>query len=219
MGDFQIRIVTEDGRDAPCGQVGEIWLRGTSVTEGYLFEEHNEQLFRDGWLRTGDLGMLDEDGRLYVTGRLKDLIIVDGKNFYAHDIASDLEELPFFERGKVHVFSVTVKGREEIVVMSVPIARMTPAVKAKIKAFQEFMKLGGPRGWLRKQTPDALESYFERLVLTDRQALVDEVKRYVLARFGVPVHDVLFVRKIPRTSSGKVKRDACERIYRESRRS
>ncbi len=217
LGDFRVRIVREDGSDAAPGEIGEIWLRGTSVTAGYLDEEENRRLFRDGWLKTGDLGTLDGEGRLYVTGRLKDLIIINGKNYYAHDIVAELEQLPFVEKGKVHVFSVECEGREQMIVLTVPLKKLTPAVRAKIRVFQEFMKRGGPRGWLRKMDTDDLEKWFERLISTDRSELINEIKRYVLARFGVPVHDVLFVPKIPRTTSGKVKRDACERIWLEKR--
>ncbi|HHN74546.1 MAG TPA: hypothetical protein ENK10_04885, partial [Acidobacteria bacterium] len=144
LGDFQLRIVDDTGRDAETGEIGEVWLKGSSVTAGYLDESANERLFSDGWLRTGDLGTLDEEGRLYITGRLKDLIIINGKNYYAHDIVAELEQLPFFERGKVHVFSIVCDDTERVVLLSVPLGKMTPAVKAKIKIFQHLVKKGGP---------------------------------------------------------------------------
>jgi len=215
LGDTEIRIRREDGTAAAPSETGEILLRGASVTGGYLEREANPELFDDGWLRTGDLGMLDEEGRLFVTGRTKDLIVVDGRNYYAHDIVAALEELPFFERGKVHVFSLDIEGKETTIVLSVPLGRMTPAVRAKIAALQAFMKLGGPRGWWKGASVDDLESYVERLISSDRAELVNEIKRYVLARHGIPVHDVVFVPRIPRTSSGKVKRDLCEQLYHE----
>ena len=217
VGDVAIRIRREDGSAAPPLETGEILLQGTSVTDGYLDEDTGREPFENGWLRTGDLGMLDDDGRLYVTGRLKDLMIINGRNYYAHDIVADLEELPFIERGKVHVFSLEIEGREALIVLTVPLGRMTPAVRAKIAALQAFMKLGGPRGWWKGASVGDLESYVERLISSDQAELINEVKRYVLARHGVPVHDVIFVPRIPRTTSGKVKRDLCEKLYHETR--
>src|SRR5262249_18794378 len=106
QGDFEIRIVAEDGREAPPGGVGEIAIRGACVTPGYyLNDEENARRFVDGWFHTGDLGLIEPGGEMFITGRIKDLIIVNGKNFYAHDIAAKIEELPFVRRGKTHVFS------------------------------------------------------------------------------------------------------------------
>ncbi|MFN7964577.1 MAG: AMP-binding protein [Acidobacteriota bacterium] len=215
LGDFKVRVVRDDGTDCTADETGEIWLQGASVSEGYLDSDANVELFQDGWLRTGDLGSRDAEQRLYITGRVKDLIIVNGKNYYAHDIVADLEELPFFERGKVAVFSTECGGHEQMIVMTVPVGRISPAVRVKIAAFQAFLKVGGPRGWLKGVAADQIEPWVDKLISSDRADLTNEIKRYVLARFGVPVHDVVFVRKIPRTTSGKLKRDACEQIYRE----
>ncbi len=217
VGSMAVRIRREDGTAAAADEIGEILLRGTSVTAGYLDDEAGPGPFEDGWLRTGDLGLQDDDGRLFVTGRLKDLMIINGRNYYAHDIVADLEELPFLERGKVHVFSLEIEGREALIVLTVPVGRMTPAVRAKIGALQAFMKLGGPRGWWKGTSVGELEEYVERLISSDQVELVNEVKRYVLARHGVPVHDVILVPRIPRTSSGKVKRDLCEQLYHRTR--
>ena len=64
---------------------------------------------------------------------------------------------------------------------------------------------------------DDLEACCEKLVSSDRAELTNEVERYVLARFGVPVHDVAFVPRIPRTTSGKVKRDLGGKLYFDRR--
>ncbi|UCF67267.1 MAG: AMP-binding protein, partial [Acidobacteriota bacterium] len=80
LGDFQLRISREDGAEAARGEIGELWIKGSSVTEGYLDEYANGELFSEGWLRSGDLGQIDEKGRVYITGRIKDLIVVSGKN-------------------------------------------------------------------------------------------------------------------------------------------
>ncbi|MEM6790113.1 MAG: fatty acyl-AMP ligase [Myxococcota bacterium] len=75
-----------DGAPAPERTVGEIWTRGPSCTAGYFDNpEASAETFSNGWLRTGDLGYL-ADGELYICGREKDLIILNGKNYYPQDI-------------------------------------------------------------------------------------------------------------------------------------
>jgi acyl-CoA synthetase (AMP-forming)/AMP-acid ligase II len=70
LANLAVRIVDGDGRDLPTGQVGEIIVRGPSITRGYLNEPaENERVFEDGWLRTGDLAHLDEDGYIWIDGR------------------------------------------------------------------------------------------------------------------------------------------------------
>ena len=82
----QIRIVGEDGRALPERQVGEIVLAGPSVMLGYYKEDAlTAQTIRDGWLRTGDLGYLS-DGELFVCGRAKDIIIVNGRKYHPQDL-------------------------------------------------------------------------------------------------------------------------------------
>ncbi|HWN44200.1 MAG TPA: fatty acyl-AMP ligase, partial [Thermoanaerobaculia bacterium] len=77
----------ETGRELPAGEEGEICVSGPSVADGYWEGESF-----GGFLRTGDLGRLDEDGELFVTGRLKDLIVVRGRNIYPHDVERTAEE-------------------------------------------------------------------------------------------------------------------------------
>ncbi|MFE4910193.1 AMP-binding protein [Streptomyces sp. NPDC056652] len=70
-----LRIVGPDGKDRPPGAVGEVWVRGATVTRGYLGDPaETARGFTDGWFHTGDLGSLDRDGELVLTGRIKDLI-------------------------------------------------------------------------------------------------------------------------------------------------
>ncbi|MFD8918877.1 FadD7 family fatty acid--CoA ligase [Streptomyces sp. NPDC059569] len=70
-----LRIVGPDGKDRPPGAVGEVWVRGPTVTRGYLGDPaETARGFTDGWFHTGDLGSLDRDGELVLTGRIKDLI-------------------------------------------------------------------------------------------------------------------------------------------------
>jgi acyl-CoA synthetase (AMP-forming)/AMP-acid ligase II len=87
----EIRIVAEDGTDAPTGSIGEIWVRGATVTTGYLNNpQANSASFVDGWLRSGDLGSVDPDGYLYVRGRLKEIINRGGEKISPRDIEAVL---------------------------------------------------------------------------------------------------------------------------------
>jgi long-chain acyl-CoA synthetase len=88
LGGIDLRVVDDDGSDALVGDAGEIWLRGPNVFLGYLDdpEATARVLTADGWLRTGDIGMCDEDGRLYLVERAKDLVIVSGFNVYPAEV-------------------------------------------------------------------------------------------------------------------------------------
>ncbi|MEU1275557.1 AMP-binding protein [Streptomyces sp. NPDC005799] len=77
----EVRVVRENGTPAPAGEQGELVIRGPGVTPGYWNSpEVNAEVFRDGWLHSGDLGVMDEDGRVRFVDRLKDLIITGGIN-------------------------------------------------------------------------------------------------------------------------------------------
>jgi acyl-CoA synthetase (AMP-forming)/AMP-acid ligase II len=83
----EIRIVDEDDNPVPAGEVGEILVRGPKVCKGYWKDEKaTAKTLRGGWLHTGDLGKLDEDGFLYVVDRLKDMIISGGENIASSEV-------------------------------------------------------------------------------------------------------------------------------------
>lgn len=129
----------------PCaaGETGELWLQGPGVAQGYWNRpEETERTFRaylnegrgDGpFLRTGDLGFLD-DRDVYITGRLKDLIIIRGRNLYPHDIELTVERShPTLSWGGGAAFSVEVEGDERLVVVQ-EIASHTEANTDEIAA-------------------------------------------------------------------------------------
>lgn len=90
---IEIRLVDRSGRDAGEGEVGEIWLRGPTVTPGYW---RNEQVtratFQDGWLKTGDAAQRDEDGFLTVVDRWKEMYVSGGENVYPAEVEATLAE-------------------------------------------------------------------------------------------------------------------------------
>ncbi|CAL9650353.1 amino acid adenylation domain-containing protein [Streptomyces sp. enrichment culture] len=96
---FAMRIVDERGTVLTEGEAGRFQVRGTSVTGGYHDNPaaNAEAFTDDGWFDTGDLAFL-RDGELHITGRAKDVIIVNGVNHYSHEIEACVEELPYAER-------------------------------------------------------------------------------------------------------------------------
>lgn len=132
-------VDVKTGRSLPDGEVGEIWVRGPNVARGYWrsparsTETFGAELVDgppDGevtgrWLRTGDLGAM-HDGHLYVSGRIKDLVIIDGTNHYPQDIEVTVQEAhALIREGHVAAFSLTVDGQERLVVVAEHSRRVT----------------------------------------------------------------------------------------------
>jgi fatty-acyl-CoA synthase len=116
----RLRIVDGEGADLPEREVGEIQLAGPSVMQGYF--EHGAVTCPppDGWLPTGDLGYL-ADGELYVCGRVKDLIIANGRKIYPQDLEWGVDELPGIRRGRTVAFGTAdAAGRDRLVMIVEP---------------------------------------------------------------------------------------------------
>lgn len=114
----RVRVVDEQRRDVPQGEIGEIAVRGDNVMLGYYnLPEETSHTLAEGWLLTGDLGQLDEDGYLYVVDRKKDLIIVSGFNVYPREIEDTL---------------LTHPGVQDAAVLGIPDPLKGEAVKAFI---------------------------------------------------------------------------------------
>ncbi|MDC0832902.1 beta-ketoacyl synthase N-terminal-like domain-containing protein [Geitlerinema sp. CS-897] len=184
----EIAIVHPDTHSQlPPYEVGEIWVDSPLVAQGYWNNpEATEATFNaklsDGgdreFLRTGDLGFLDDTGALFVTGRLKDLMIIDGANYYPQDIEATVESChPGLRLGAGAAFAVDVNGRERLVVA------------------QEL-----ERTYLRHPELDSI-------IIAVRQAIAQN--------HDLPVHAVLLLRtaSIPKTSSGKIQRQACRQGF------
>jgi fatty-acyl-CoA synthase len=101
----ELAIVSPDQRHLGEREVGEIWLRGPSVTAGYYGNpEATEETFGGGWLHTGDLGYI-AGGELFICGRAKDLIILNGKNYYPQDIERIVSRVDGVRDGQCVAFS------------------------------------------------------------------------------------------------------------------
>ena len=109
----KVRIQLPDGGFAGPNEEGEIVLRGHDIMKGYLnAPEATERVMAGGWFHTGDLGHVDEDGFLYITGRLKDVIIRSGLNVYPVEVEEVLEEHPAVQEAAVVGVPDPVRGEE-----------------------------------------------------------------------------------------------------------
>jgi fatty-acyl-CoA synthase len=116
--DHEVEIMGDEGELLPEGRVGEVVIKGPSVTAGYFEnEEATAALLRDGWLHSGDLGFKLE-GELFISGRMKDLIILNGRNYYPQSIEWEVEQVGGVRRGNVVAFSVEGNTTEELVVVA-----------------------------------------------------------------------------------------------------
>ena len=204
------------GRELPEGRVGEIWLHGTNIGRAYWGRpEESEATFgnrlverlQDGsktvrefgtvpedarWLRTGDYGAY-VDGQLYITGRVKDLVIVAGRNHYPQDLENTAQSASDALRpGFVAAFSVPAN--------QLPIEARNGAEIAADDSSETLVVVG-------ERAPGAGKA--------DPGPIADAVRSAISARHGVTAQDVLLVPagSIPRTSSGKIARRACKAAY------
>lgn len=119
MPGLSVRIASENGTSLADRQVGEVQVIGPSVTPGYISDENATKSSKtaDGWLRTGDLGYM-LNGELYVCGRIKDVIIIRGKNFHAHDLEAIASHVSGIRTGNVVAFGSTNQAGESLVIIA-----------------------------------------------------------------------------------------------------
>jgi long-chain acyl-CoA synthetase len=125
----EIRIANDEGKAMPAGEIGEIQLRGPMVFRGYhnLAAETAAAMTSDGFFRSGDLGKVDEDGFLFITGRKKDMLIVSGENVYPREIEELIARMP-------GVSEAAVIGRPDEMRGEVPVAFVIAAEGQQVTA-------------------------------------------------------------------------------------
>ena len=217
-----LRIVCpETLTPCPPHRVGEIWLTGPSVAQGYWEQpEHTAESFQaylkdtgEGpFLRSGDLGFM-KNGELFVTGRRKDLMIIRGKNHYPQDIEQTVElSYSSLRWNSSAAFSVSVGGEEQVVVVAEVERRYRnrrQQVNSKDRPEEE--QRHEPE---RRQTSEAYSSSFNGEVAYQFHAdrAIAAIRQAIAEHHGLNVHAVLLLKygTIPKTSSGKIQRHACK---------
>jgi acyl-CoA synthetase (AMP-forming)/AMP-acid ligase II len=204
--DQQIVIVDAASRTT-CqpGQVGEIWVTGPSIAQGYwnrtdetaqTFHAYLEDTGAGPFLRTGDLGFFHQ-GELFVTGRLKDVIIMRGSNHYPQDIELTAERShPSLRPGCGAAFSVDIAGEERLVV---------------VQEVERRYQRPRPHQPERRQTTVDPGCDPERPQPFDPDAIIRSIRQAVAEQHGMQTYAILLVKagSIPKTSSGKIQRYAC----------
>jgi fatty acid CoA ligase FadD21 len=192
-----LRIVECDtSRECPQGTVGEIWLHGANVADGYWRKSPEEQRCfgamlvdpspgtpQASWLRTGDMGFIYE-GALFIVGRIKDLLIIRGSNHYPEDIEATVREIT---GGRVAAISVPVNSTEELVTVC----------ELKRRGISNEGSNEEAKHWLNAVKSDVISA--------------------ISNSHGLNVGDLVPVSpgSIPTTTSGKIRRAACAEQYRQ----
>jgi fatty-acyl-CoA synthase len=108
-----VHVIGENDKPVADRQIGKIYVSGLGVMSGYFRDAAaTDAVLKDGWLDTGDMGYL-ADGYIYIVGRAKDMIIVNGKNHWPQDIEWAIEQLPGFKAGDIAAFAITTSSGEE----------------------------------------------------------------------------------------------------------
>jgi long-chain acyl-CoA synthetase len=142
----EVRIVDDAGKEVPTGQEGELVVRGDNVSPGYFRnDEATRDAFKDGWLHTGDIARMDDDGYLYIVDRKKDLIIRGGFNIYPRDLEEVLVKHPAVAEVAV-VGAPSEQMGEEVVAFVVP-KPGAPAAEAELIGYcqEKLAKYKTPR--------------------------------------------------------------------------
>ena len=140
--DMTVEVREENGAALPERAIGKVWCKGPSVMQGYFRDDAaTAACLVDGWLDTGDMGYLS-GGYLYIVGRAKDMIIINGKNHWPQDIEWAVEQLPGFKAGDIAAFAITTPGGEETPAVLVQCrtsdleerARLRDAIRDKVRS-------------------------------------------------------------------------------------
>src|SRR6202167_2197710 len=129
-----MRIVSDDGRDRGVVETGDLWVRGPNVVKGYWRKpDATKQTFVDGWLRSGDIGKLDEEGFCTLVDRAKDMLIRGGENIYCIEVENALYEHPAVVDAAVVGVAHRTLGEEPAAVVTLKPG--AAASEAELRAF------------------------------------------------------------------------------------
>ncbi len=130
--DMALEIRGEHGQALPDHHIGKVWCKGPSVMHSYFRDpESTEACLVGGWLDTGDMGYM-VDGYLFIVGRAKDMIIINGKNHWPQDIEWAVEQLPGFHQGDIAAFAVETESGEEVPAVLVHCRVSDPTERRKL---------------------------------------------------------------------------------------
>ena len=130
--DMAVEIRGEHGSALPDHHIGKVWCKGPSVMHSYFRDPvSTAECLVDGWLDTGDMGYM-VDGYLFIVGRAKDMIIINGKNHWPQDIEWAVEQLPGFHQGDIAAFSVESESGEEVPAVLVHCRVSDPVERRKL---------------------------------------------------------------------------------------
>jgi fatty-acyl-CoA synthase len=135
--EVEVRGVEGEGRQGEVlahHHIGKVWCRGSSVMHSYFRDpEATAECMVGGWLDTGDMGYCNAEGYLFIVGRAKDMIIINGKNHWPQDIEWAVEQLPGFHQGDIAAFSVETESGEETPAVLVHCRVSDPAERIKLR--------------------------------------------------------------------------------------
>ena len=150
--DSEVKIVLdENGNPAPDGQTGEIWWRGSDSTYGYVnsIENDNACFDRDGFYKSGDVGFIDQDGYLHITGRIKEMIIRGGQNISPRAIEESLASHP-------KILEIAVAAMPDLVFGERVCVFVVPGKTEKI-TFEEIISFLESKNTAKWNLPERLE--------------------------------------------------------------
>ena len=127
MDNVELRLIDSDAREVATGEDGEILVRGPSIMKGYYKnpEETRRVIDADGWFHTGDIGRLDTDGYLSITGRAKEMLIIGGENVFPREIEAVLETHEGVSQAAVIGIPDDLRGE-------LPVAFVIPQAEAEV---------------------------------------------------------------------------------------
>lgn len=130
--DMAVEVRDDEGASLPERVIGKIWASGPSIMHSYFRDEvSTTACLKQGWLDTGDMGYMS-DGYVYVVGRAKDMIIINGKNYWPQDIEWAVEQLPGFKSGDIAAFAITTAAGEESPAVLVQCRTSDPAERSRL---------------------------------------------------------------------------------------